>query len=197
MSEITKYLTTNYLEVLGIITTLICVWLNTKQNIWGWPWAILASAIYGFVYFQAKLYSDMELQIVFILISAYGWWQWLYGSNEKDNLPVTATPSKYYLILTAILVAFAGVSGYLHGKYTDASFPYFDSTLTAISLIAQWLLARKYIENWILWMVANLGYIVMYFSKNLLGTSILYFLLLGLAIMGYLEWRKSLIVKHN
>jgi nicotinamide mononucleotide transporter len=191
MNNITTYLTTNWLEVFGIITTLICVWLNIKQNIWGWFWAIVASAVYGVVYFQSKLYSDMELQIVFIIISGYGWWMWLYGGGEKDNLPVTSTPKKYYFILPAILVAFAITSGYLHGKYTDASYPYFDSTLTAISLVAQWLMARKYIENWVLWIVANMGYVYMYYSKNLLGTSVLYILLLLMAIKGYKDWQTS------
>ncbi len=193
MQEILTYLHSTWLENLGIIATLICVWLNVKQNIWGWFWAIISSGIYGIVYFQSNLYSDMELQVVFIIISIYGWWQWFNGSNEKDNLPVIKTPIKYFPLLVLILLAFAGFSGYFHGKYTNASFPYFDSTLTATSLIAQWLLARKYIENWILWIVANVGYVAMYFSKSLYGTSFLYVLLLAMAIKGYLDWRKSIV----
>lgn len=187
-----EYFKNNYLENIGIVSTFICVWLNTRQNIWGWPWAIFASIIYGVVYFQSKLYSDMELQGVFIIISVYGWWKWLYGRENKMVLPVTKTPQKYYLILFVILILFALLSGYLHGKYTDASLPYFDSTLTAISLVAQWLMARKYIENWILWVVANVGYVFMYFSKNLFGTSVLYLFLLALAVKGFLDWRKSI-----
>lgn len=186
-----EYLKNNYLENIGIVSTFICVWLNTRQNIWGWPWAIFASIIYGIVYFKAKLYSDMELQVVFIIISVYGWWKWLYGGEDKTVLPVTNTPQKYYLILAGILVLFAFASGYLHGKFTDASLPYFDSSLTAISLVAQWLMARKYIENWIFWIVANVGYVFMYFSKDLFGTSVLYLILLALAVKGFLDWKKS------
>lgn len=192
MQEIVNYFTQNWLENLGILSTLICVYLNTKQNIWGWPWAILASAVYGLVYFKAKLYSDMELQIIFIVISAYGWWQWLYGGGAKNNLPVTNTPRKYYIWLLAIILIFAWLSGYLHSKFTDASLPFADSLLTAISLVAQWLMARKYIENWVLWIGANIGYIFMYFTKGLNGTSVLYIILLALAIMGYADWRKSM-----
>jgi nicotinamide mononucleotide transporter len=195
MQVVLDYLKNNYLENLGIVATLICVWLNTKQNIWGWPWAIIASGVYGFVYFQAKLYSDMELQIVFIIISIYGWWQWIFGGEQKNNLPVTNTPKKLYLILATILILFACISGYLHSKYTDASLPYFDSSLTAISLIAQWLMARKYIENWLLWIAANIGYMFMYFSKNLNGTSVLYLLLLAMAIKGFIDWRKTVVLK--
>lgn len=193
-----EYLKTNYLENIGIISTFICVWLNTRQNIWGWPWAIFASIVYGVVYFQAKLYSDMELQIVFVIISVYGWWKWLYGGDNKSIFPVTKTPAKYFFFITAILFLFAIGSGYLHGKYTDASLPYFDSTLTAISLVAQWLMARKYIENWILWVVANVGYVYMYYSKDLFGTSVLYLLLLVLAIKGYWDWNKTIkMLKQN
>lgn len=195
MQEIINYLQTNYLENLGIISTLICIWLNIKQNIWGWFWAIISSSIYGLVYFQAKLYSDMELQIVFIIISIYGWWQWVYGGEQKNNLPVTNTPKKYFLILITIVILISSISGYLHSKYTDASLPYFDSSLTAISLVAQWLMARKYIENWLLWIAANIGYIFMYFSKNLNGTSILYFILLAMAVKGFIDWQKTNIKK--
>lgn len=192
MQNIFEYLQSNYLENIGIISTLICVWLNTKQNIWGWPMAILAAIVYGIIFYQAKLYSDMELQIVFVIISIYGWWQWLYGSEKKNTLKVIITPKRYFLILLVIFILFSCISGYLHKKFTDASWPYFDSSLTAISLIAQWLLARKYLENWILWIMANVGYILMYFSKNLFGTSVLYILLLALAIKGYFDWRKSM-----
>lgn len=191
MNTIMVYFEQNYLEVAGIVSTLICVWLNIRQNIWGWPWAIVSSAIYGFIYFKAKLYSDMELQIVFIIISIYGWWRWWQGNINQD-LPVAHIAKKAVPYLILIFVAFTAISGYLHQAHTDASFPYFDSSLTAISLIAQWLMARKYLENWLLWIIANIGYIYLYFSKSLNGTAILYLLLLGMAIKGYLDWRATL-----
>jgi nicotinamide mononucleotide transporter len=194
MQNILSYLQANYLENLAIISTLICVWLNTKQNIWGWPWAIVSSVFYGIIFYKEALYSDMELQIVFIIISVYGWWQWLNGSVVKDNLPVTNTPKNELIILALILALFAWLSGLLHSKYTDASMPYFDSTLTATSLVAQWMLAKKYLQNWALWMVANIGYVGMYFSKNLTGTSVLYIFLFGLAIKGYLDWKKTMVI---
>ena len=192
MEDVLKYLVQNKLEAAGIITTIICVWLNTKQNIWGWFWAIVASAIYGVVYLQAKLYSDMELQIVFIIISIYGWYQWLKGGTDQNNLPVSHTPKKYYLPIIITFILFAAISGYLHTNFTDASFPYFDSSLTAISLLGQWMLARKYLENWLLWITANLGYVAMYFNKDLLGTSGLYIVLLIIAIYGFVDWKKSM-----
>jgi nicotinamide mononucleotide transporter len=190
MQNIYNYLLANFLENLGIISTLICVWLNTKENVWGWPWAIVSSFIYGIIFYREELYSDMELQIVFILISAFGWYKWLNG-EKKQSLEVRDVPKKEFSILMIILIAFACISGYLHQKYTNASLPYFDSSLTAISLVAQWMLAKKYLQNWSLWIIVNIGYIAMYFSKNLYGTSVLYFLLLGLAIKGYYDWQKN------
>ena len=190
IQTILNYLQTNWLETLGIITTLICVWLNTRQNVWGWFWAIISGAIYGYIYWQFTLYSDMELQVVFIIISVYGWYQWLNGGEHKDDLPVSRLPRQFILICVIIFLLFTAASGYFHHKYTNAGLPYIDSSLTAMSLIAQWMMARKYIENWILWIVANMGYVAMYFYKELYGTSILYVLLLGLAITGYIEWKK-------
>ncbi|MGX7687724.1 nicotinamide riboside transporter PnuC [Flectobacillus roseus] len=185
------YVQTNWIEVFGIVTSLIYVWLNIRQNIWSWFWAIVSSSVYGVVYFQSKLYSDMELQIVFIILGVYGWYQWLYGGANETELPVSRMPKKYILICLAAGIAFTGVSGYLHAQ-TDASLPYLDSSLTAISLIASWMIAKKYLENWILWIVANLVYIGMYYVKDLHGTSILYALLLVMAIKGYFDWRKGM-----
>ncbi|MCY7351230.1 MAG: nicotinamide riboside transporter PnuC [Cytophagaceae bacterium] len=191
--QITEYIRQNPLELAGIITTLWCVWLNTRQNIWGWFWAIVSSGIYGVIYYQARLYSDMELQGVFIALSVYGWYQWLFGGKQKTVLPVSRMPLPFWLWCGVIFLAFTGLSGYLHGRYTNASFPYFDSGLTAISLVAQWQMARKYLENWILWIVADAFYVILYFTKNLQGTALLYALLLGLAAKGYWDWKRSLL----
>jgi nicotinamide mononucleotide transporter len=191
IDNIIDYIQTNWLEVFGIVTTLICVWLNIRQNIWGWFWAVVSSSVYGVVYFQSKLYSDMELQIVFIVLSVYGWYQWLFGGADKTELPASKMPVKYIPICIVVGLAFTGISGYLHSQ-TDASLPYLDASLTAVSLIAQWMMARKYLENWLLWIAANLVYIGMYYTKDLYGTSILYALLLIMAIKGYFDWKKTM-----
>lgn len=191
MLNLIDYLQKNWLEDLGILTTLICVWLNTRQNVWGWFWTIIASGIYGVIYWQFQLYSDMELQVVFIAISIYGWYQWLFGGEKKTELTVSNLPSKYYIPCISVLLIFTAFSGFMHGKYTNASLPYVDSSLTAISLIAQWMMAKKYVQNWLLWITANIGYIGMYFFKHLYGTSVLYILLLILAIIGYREWKST------
>jgi nicotinamide mononucleotide transporter len=186
-----NYLTNSYLEFLAAICTIVCVWLNIRQNIWGWLWAIISSSMYGLVLFKEKLYSDMELQAVFIGISVYGWWRWWRGTAARNDLVVRDTPIKYIPTLFLIFVGFTGLSGYLHQKHTDASLPYIDAALTGISIIAQWLMARKYLENWLLWIAANIAYVGIYMSKGLYISSILYIFLFAMAIKGYLEWRRS------
>ncbi len=191
LTSIIEYLLANWLENLGILTTLICVWMNTKQNIWGWFWGIICCSIYAYIFWQANLYSDMELQGVYVALSAYGWYQWKFGGKQETYLPVSNTPRMQWYIAVSLGAVFALVSGYLHQNLTDASLPYADATLTGISLVAQWMMARKYIENWILWIIANVGYIMLYMQKSLYSTSFLYVLLLLLAVKGYVDWKKT------
>lgn len=184
-----EYLQQNWLENLGIITSLICIWLNTQQNVWGWFWAIISSAIYSIIFYQARLFSDMGLQGVFILLSIYGWYAWLFSSKGKNVLFVSKIPIKISLTCVAFFTIFTLISGYLFSQYSKASLPYLDASLTAISLIATWMTARKYLENWILWIFANVAYVGMYLYKGLNGTAVLYILLIVLAAKGYRDWK--------
>jgi nicotinamide mononucleotide transporter len=188
----TDYIQQNWLEVLGILTSLICIWLNTRQNVWGWFWAIISSVIYAIIFWQSNLKSDAELQIVFILLSLYGIYEWKFSKGEKRALQVSKIPWQLAIICLLLFVAFTTISGYLHNQYLGASLPYLDAGLTAISLIATWMTARKYLENWILWIGANIFYVGMYVYKGLNGTSVLYLLLIVLAAKGFVDWRKSM-----
>jgi len=186
-----EYIQQNWLENLGIVTSLICIYLNTQQNVWGWFWAIVSSAIYSVIFYQARLFSDMGLQGVFIILSIYGWFSWKFGSVQKTVLFVSRIPLKISVICLLFFGVFTFVSGYLFSQYTKASLPYLDSSLTAISLIATWMTARKYLENWLLWIFADMVYVGMYFYKGLNGTAILYLLLIVLAVKGYRDWKFS------
>jgi nicotinamide mononucleotide transporter len=186
------YLQNNWLEALGIITSLICVWLNTRQNVWGWFWAIVSSGIYGVIFWQFGLKSDAELQGIFILLSLYGIYEWKFSKGEATALPVSKIPLNLILICLFFEGIFTLTSGYLHKEYLQASLPYLDSALTGMSLIATWMTARKYLENWKLWIGANIGYVGMYIYKGLYGTSILYILLIVLAVKGLMDWKRSM-----
>lgn len=184
-------LATTPLEILGFITGAICVYLNTQQNVWGWFFGIINAVLYTVVFWQARLYADMGLQGYYFFTSIYGWWMWLYGGKNNEELPVTKTPVRLYGLFTVLFLVATGMWGYLLGRFTDASFSYLDSALTAASLIGQYMMARKYLENWLVWIVADACYVVMYLYKDLHLTALLYAVFLGLAVMGYLQWRRA------
>lgn len=185
-------LVTTPLEILGFITGAICVYLNTRQNVLGWFFGIINAILYAAVFWQVRLYADMSLQGYYFVTSIYGWWMWLYGGANHDTLPVTRTPRKLYPVFTVIFIVMTLLWGYLLGQYTNGSMTYADSALTVASLIGQWMMARKYLENWLLWIAADACYVAMYFYKDLHLTAILYFVFLVLAAMGYISWKKDI-----
>lgn len=192
MNSIAQYiLHTETLEWLGVFTGLLCVWLAAKNNIWGWPFAIVSVIIYMFIFFENKLYADMGLQVYFLAMNIYGWYYW---RKEKDNpsiqQPITLI-SKKACVLSAIgVVFFTLILGFLLHKNTDASFPFIDSFCTACSLIAQALLARRVLHNWIIWIFVDIIYVAVYLSKDLYATSLMYAIYVVIAIMGYIDWKK-------
>lgn len=186
-----EFLLANWIEISGVITSLICVWLNVRQNIWGWFWAMVSSVLSGILFWQSGLYSDAELQVFFFLMSAYGYWQWLRGGVDSSPLVVGNQPKKYWFLLAVLAVGFTAGSGYVHFRVTNAYLSYIDSAATAISLVAQWQMARKYLENWVLWATVNVVYVGLYLSKNLYGYAGLYVVFFLLAIHGYRSWKAS------
>ena len=182
---------TSPLEILGFLTGAICVYLNTRQNVLGWFFGIINAVLYFSVFWQARLYADMGLQGYYFITSIYGWWIWKYGGKSHDGIAVSKTPRRLYVIFGLIFVLVTLSWGYLLERYTNASLTYIDSALTIASLIAQWMMARKYLENWIIWIVADTIYVGMYFYKDLHLTAILYMVFLALAAMGYLQWKRD------
>lgn len=187
---------TTPLEVLGFLTGAICVYLNTRQNVLGWFFGIINAVLYAAVFWQVRLYADMGLQGYYFLTSIYGWWMWKFGGNSHDGVRVTHTPAKLYPLFFVIFIAATLSWGFLLGKFTNGTLTYADSALTIASLIAQWMMARKYLENWIIWIVADACYVGMYFYKDLHLTAILYFVFLILAVMGYVQWKRDILKKE-
>ncbi|TLU97896.1 nicotinamide riboside transporter PnuC [Dyadobacter luticola] len=188
---------TTPLEILGFLTGAICVYLNTRQNVLGWFFGIINAVLYAAVFWQVKLYADMSLQGYYFVTSIYGWWMWKFGGKSHDGIEVTFTPKRLYPVFAGIFIVVTLLWGYLLGRFTNASFTYADSALTIASLIGQWMMTRKYLENWILWIIADAAYVIMYFSKSLHLTAILYGVFLILAMMGYVQWRRDLLVRYG
>jgi len=185
------WLADNYIEVLGFITSLICVWLNIKANIWGWFWAIVSSAISAAFFYKLQLFGDMNLQFFFIAAALYGWYEWMFGKKGKNAQKLTITFLPKSLLPTVLVCSFLGSVIVFFGlKQLKGDFLVLDAITTTLSIVATWLTARKYIENWILWIVADVIYVGMYFQKDAYLYAILYALFLGMAFKGFLEWKK-------
>ena len=186
---------TTPLEILGFVTGAIYVYLNTRQNITSWFFGIANALLYAAVFWQVRLYADMSLQGYYFFTSIYGWWMWKFGGESHNGINVTRTPTRLYLVFGLIFLIVTALWGYLLGKFTNASLTYADSALTIVSLIGQWMMARKYLENWILWIIADACYVVMYFYKDLHLTAILYAVFLALAVAGYIQWKRD-VTRH-
>ncbi len=179
-------------ELIAVAVTLLAVWLTTRQIIWCWPTALVSVTMYAVVFYQAKLYADMGLQGVYFLLSIYGWWAWLHGGRDHSQLAVSLATRRLRLLLLAIGTVLALVMGSLLHRHTDASLPFMDSGLTAFSLVAQWMMTRKLLESWLLWIAVDVLYVGMFLYKSLYLTAGLYAVFLGLAAMGFVEWRRSM-----
>ena len=190
-----NWLTDHYIEIVGALAGIVYVFLEIRQSIWLWPLGIVTSAMYIWVFFTSKFYADMGLQTYYVLISVYGWYWWLKGGKKynTDSLPVTKVSIKLSAILLFVFIALFGIIWFLLVNYTDSPVPVGDAFTTALSIVATWMLARKIIEHWILWIIADLVSMGLYIYKGLYPTVVLFAVYTAMAIIGYREWRKTLL----
>lgn len=180
------------IELLATISSLICVWLATKQNIWTWIFGALGVILFGYLFFQYLLYSDAILQIFFYLpIQFVGWYMWKKGSIENGALTVRRLTTNSTILITIATVIATALTGYTMATYTDASFPYADALTTWMSITAQLLMLKKYIENWVVWVAMDAIAIFIYAAKGLVVTSGLYVIFFFLAAWGGYVWFKQ------
>ncbi|HEY4658188.1 MAG TPA: nicotinamide riboside transporter PnuC, partial [Gemmatimonadaceae bacterium] len=145
----------NWLEALAVAFGIVSVYLSVRQKIWSWPTAIVNVLLYFVVFRTAKLYADMGLQLVYFALSVYGWYEWLYGGEHRTVLRVSRGTPRMALVLLGITAASVAILGTLLARTTDAALPYLDSATTSTSLAAQWMMTRKVLENWAVWMVVD------------------------------------------
>ena len=183
-------LTANPLETVAAATGVACVWLAARNAVWNFPVGIVSCGLYLLVFREARLYSDAGLQVAFIALNLYGWRQW-QRRGTAAALPITGTGARLWAMLLAVAALYAAGAGYLFARYTNAALPYYDSATTAVSLVAQYLLSRRKIENWLLWLAVDVVYVGLYWQRGLVLTSALYAFFLGLAAYGYWQWRRE------
>ena len=180
----------SFLEISGIITGIIGVYLAIRLSPLCWIISIINVLIYCFLFWIEKLYADSLLQILFCIISLYGWYQWTYNKElliEKKVMYKASYKEMIFICMIFLLSSF--VLGYFLRIYTDASFPELDSTLTCGSLIAQYLQTKKKIQNWIIWILVDIVYVFLFINKGLYSTAALYALYCMMAIRGYKQWK--------
>jgi nicotinamide mononucleotide transporter len=179
-------------EIVGTVLGVLGVGLMIRQNIWGWPVGLVQVAVYTWVFFEAKLYSDAVLQVAFFLIQTYGWWHWWRVRIPGHELPVTRLgPAAGAGTIAAGALLAAGWGTFMQ-RTTDAALPHWDAFILVFSLIAQWLQARKKLENWAGWLVVNTVAIGVYWVKDLRLTAGLYVIFWLMALWGWREWRRSM-----
>lgn len=180
------------IELVAAILVLISVYLSTRENIWAWPTAILAVTLYAMVFWQTRVYAQVGLQVFFFSISVYGWYHWLYGGVGKTELRVSRITPGAASTAGLLWVAGTAVLWWVLTRFTEAPvLPLVDAALSVASLIAQWMLSRKLLENWLIWIAADVGYVAFFLALGLYPTAVLYVLLTGVATKGYFDWRRS------
>jgi nicotinamide mononucleotide transporter len=190
VSVVGHYLAANWVELAGFITTAVGIWFTTKRLMICWPIVLAADVLYLAVFYHARLLSDALLQVFFIAFTLYGWWNWWRGVRQDGEVRVVPLP------LSGLIIAIAaGIAGtFIVGAITtrlNAALPYLDAALMSFSLVGSWWQARKHIANWWLWIVVDTLYIGEYIYKHLWVTSVLYAVLVILAILGLRDWRRA------
>ena len=187
-----NWLTDNWLELFGVVSTIVYLVLSIKQSIWLWPLGALASAIYIAVYFVNKFYADMGLQTYYLIISIYGFIAWLAHKNrEGKELAVCRTTARQWLVLGIITVAIWGILYWILSAFTDSPVPVGDSFTTALAITATWMLTRKMIEQWLVFIVADAISVALYQTRDMPLTAFLYIIYTTMAVVGFYKWLKE------
>lgn len=188
------WLTSNKTELLGAALGVIYIRFSIKQNILTWPTGLLTSLLYIFVFYKSGLYAAMSLQAYYVFVSFYGWYFWLKGkkNDRKSLISVRVTNGRMWIKLTFAAILIYSVIFFVLIRYSNSEVPFLDSLTTTLSIVATWMMAKKYLENWIIWIFVDFVSTGLYIFKNLWPTVILFIVYTIMAFFGYFEWKKDL-----
>ncbi|HEY0700191.1 MAG TPA: nicotinamide riboside transporter PnuC [Micromonospora sp.] len=184
---------TTWGELLGFVTGVVNVWLVARQQVWNWPIGIANVLLLMLLFWTAGLYADAGLQIVYVLLGLYGWWQWLFGGPHRSQLRVARTSRTEWWVLGVAGTLVTTALWLLLDRLTNSTVPLADALTTALSLMATYGQTRKLVESWWIWIIADLVYIPLYAYKGLFLTAGLYLIFLGLGVVGLRAWRADLL----
>ena len=185
-------------EIIGTVIGLTYLFLEYKASVWLWPVGILMSVFYVFIFFHGKFYADAAVYLYYIGANAYGLLKWTLSRKQtavatvSEEMPITHVPGKQILPLTLISVILWMFLYWILGTFTDSPVPLGDAFTTALSIVAMWMLAQKYLEQWLLWIIVNVVSTILYFWKGLYPTGVLFIVYVIVAVLGYFNWRKEM-----
>jgi nicotinamide mononucleotide transporter len=203
---ISDWISNNFIEIFGAVTGIVYVILEIRQTILLWPVGVITSAVYIWVFFTSKFYADMSLQGYYLVISCLGWYWWAKGTGqkkeeekgrmgegEKEELQVTRLKLRTGMVLVIVFVLLYTAMWFVLTRLTDSPVPVRDSFITSLSIIATWMLAKKIYEHWYLWIVVNFVSAVLFLTRGLYPTAILYIVYGIMSFVGLIEWKKTII----
>lgn len=193
--ELLHWIANHRVEISGTVLGIVYVFLSVKQNVYTWLTGLLTAILYTAVFFQSKFYADMALQIYYIWISIYGWIIWTKGHTNKNghsDYPVSSLKPRLTAILITIALLLWLLIFIILKYFTDSPVPFGDAFTTAFSIVATWMLARKILEHWLIWIVVDLISLGLYIWKGLYPTALLFLIYTAVAFWGYAEWKKEL-----
>ena len=193
MQDFINYISKNWIEITGVVLSLIYLYLSIRQKVGLWFFGIISSIFYTVVFVESGLYADMSLQVYYIAISIYGWIHWKKGHiSQKEEIPATFMASKDWIIAGIGTVVVCLLYYFILTRYTDSTVPVTDSIVGALSVVGTWMLAKKFIENWLVWIVADAICVGLYIYKDLYPTSVLNVIYTIMAGVGYWQWKKGM-----
>jgi nicotinamide mononucleotide transporter len=193
MQDIINYISKNWIEITGVILSLIYLYLSIRQKVGLWFFGIISSIFYTVVFVESGLYADMSLQVYYIAISIYGWIHWKKGHiSQKEEIPATFMARKDWIIAGIGTIVVYLLYYFILTRYTDSTVPVTDSIVGALSVVGTWMLAKKFIENWLVWIVADAICVGLYIYKDLYPTSVLNVIYTIMAGVGYWQWKKGM-----
>lgn len=194
VENILTWLLSNKIELLGAVLGLFYIFFSIRQHLLTWPIGLLTSIFYIVIFFQSGFYADMGLQVYYVVISIYGWYFWLKGkrTSENEKIPVKTVRKVLWMKILGITFLIFFFILFILKNYTNSTVPIMDSLTTAFSISATWMLARKYIEHWIIWIFVDIVSAGLYIYKDLWPTVILFLVYTVMAYLGYIEWKKDM-----
>lgn len=182
------WLQTEWPQVLGFVTGAICVWLAGRRNVWSYPLGIANNVVLFVVFVGAGIYASSVLQIVYLVMGVHGWWRWTRGA-EQSRTYIAHTPRRAWPWLVLAGIAGTALLVWMLATFTDSQVVLADAATTAVSLVAQYMLNRKWIENWFIWIGVDIVFVGLSIAAGLWVIAALYALFIGLCVVGLRSWR--------